>query len=400
MPVELEQKPPSTQPMPINQVADAMEKTMQDKLSTLLTPLQDGAKVIVTVPEAGTQPASVVPQPTTPTATPPVQPPASNPPDDPPIPEIDRPPEGMSKAGKEDWARYRALKNAEIEKRDKELTALRADVDKLKTSRAIDPAEYESTRKTKEELEATVERLRLEESPKFKAYYDGGIEKQLKLVRAVSGSLGDEVVKLIHAPRSKERNERLREIQDELGPEGHIIGNALGEIARLQHERIEQLSNWKENSKRLREVEAQESETARSRALEQRRVVADRLISRARELPEFKPDPSDKDHLAFADGAVEFIRNAAEGRLGEEDAVLLPVAAMKAQYLTTIKLPRIEAENNALKARIAELTGARPQVNGQKQGPPATGEPKHDPSDPFSANAMVKKFNELMGRSG
>lgn len=384
--------------MPLNQVAEAMEKAMQDKLSALLTPIQDGAKVTASAPEtvqssvAVVQPASAaVPAPVVSAAPAPLPTPD-------PIPEIDRPPEGMSKAGKEDWSRFRALKNAEIEKRDKELAVLRAETEKLKAAKAIDPVEYESTRKSKEELEATVERLRLEESPKFKAYYDGGIEKQFKLIKAVGGQHGEELVKLVAGGRSKERNERLREIQEELGPEGHIIGNALGEIARLQHEKGEQLSNWKENSKRLREVETQEAETARTRSNEQRRVVADRLVARARELPEFKADPADKDHLAFADGAVAFIRNATEGKLAEEDAALLPVAAMSAQYLKTIKLPRLEAELAGLKTRIAELTGSKPQINGQQQHSAVAPASQRNANDPYGVGEMTRKFNELLGR--
>ena len=80
--------------------------------------------------------------------------------------------------------------------------------------------------------------------------------------------------------------------------------------------------------------------------------------------------------------------------------MLLPVAAMKAQYLETIKLPKMEAELTALKARVAELTGARPQVNGQQSRPAQPANTlMRDANDPYGVAAATKRYNELMGRT-
>lgn len=315
-------------------------------------------------------------------------------------PSLDKPPEGLSAAASANWKKFRDSTQAVIDKKSKELDDVKKQLDDARKTSAAAPAakplvdfgEYEGLKKKAAELESSLERLDLANSPKFRTYYDGGIEKQIKLAKASAGSHGDEVAKLLHQPRSAERNTRLAELVEELGIEGNVIGNALASITQLKLEREEQLSNHAENLKLLRQQERLESEHAEQSRSATRKAKADAIVERLTALPEFKPADTDAEHKAFAESALEFIRAGVNGKLAEDDALLLPAAAMKAQYLEKIKIPRLEKENQELKARLEEIAAARPRMGGSAAVETAKAKEEVSTDDPWGIASVTKKF--------
>lgn len=381
---------------PINRLAEKMKGDMASKLQALLAevPATNGGAAAPAV--NGDSPKPVA-QP-----VPAVAPQAA-----PEIPASELPPAAASAATKEHWERFRAMNAEKLKSIQAEKEALTKEIETLKKTppiKGVPVEELEAIKAAKAELESSLERVALEQSPRFKQYYDGGIAKQLKLVKAAAGKFGDEVVKLLQQPSGSERNARLSEIKQELGIEGDVIGQAASAIRQLSLEREEQLSQHRENLAALRNREAAETAEGRQKHEAKRLAQAESIVARAKSLPEFKADPADTNHVNFATGAIEFIRSAASGALSEDDTRLLPVAAMKAQYLESIKIPKLTAELETLRARVAELTSASPRLEGQRLSrdtvlPNSKTALTAETYDPQKAvREIVEKFNQSMGR--
>lgn len=302
---------------------------------------------------------------------------------------IDNPPPTLSAHGKDHWNRLVTIKNKEIHDRQSKLEKMEAELKALKERKATESPELDQLKKQAEEMQSELERVALERSPKFRNYFDGGIEKQLKKAKAVAGEHGEEVAKLLMQPRSKERNDRLKEIQEDLGIEGGIIGNALAEITSLKIEREEQLAKHKENLALLRQNEEQSS----SKTMQQRRLKADAVVNQVKTLPEFTAT-TDPEHQKFVVESLDFIAKANLGEIGEEDASLLPAMAMKGSYLQKFEIPKLKKEIETLKARLTSMQAASPKAStGTGEAKPAGS----GPLDPFKSSFMGK-FEELMGR--
>ena len=351
------------------------------------------------------EPGAAAPAPTAPAPAPPLPPPSTPkpvtaPPANSDEPSFDKPPEGLSAAASANWKKFRETTQAVIDKKSKELDDVKKlleDARKAAEGQKPSPGmirleEHETLKKKAAELESSLERLDLANSPKFRNYYDGGIEKQIKLARAASGTHGEEVAKLLHQPRSAERNARLAELVEELGIEGSTIANALASITQLKLEREDQLSNHSENLKLLRQQERLEAEASEQSRSASRKAKAEAIVERLSTLPEFKPSETDAEHQAFAASALEFIRNGVAGKLSEDDALLLPAAAMKAQYLEKIAMPRVLKENQELKARLEEIAAARPRMGGSAAGHDTPAKEEVSADDPWGINAVTKRF--------
>lgn len=367
---------------PLNRLSDKMTADITAKFQGLLATVpgleekqrevSGGATSAPAVQPAAalsaTQP-TVVPAVAQPVVVPAAIPdPSDDPFDDPSIPSHERPPSGAAKATKEHWMRFRAIKNAEVEAARKEKEALSKELEAArKAANGIPVSEHEALKQSHARAEAELERVALSRSERFRNHYDGGIARAIKLAKTAAGKHGVEVEGLLQN-LTPEAEARLGEIRKDLGIRGNMLDKAASDILSLQIEREEQLSNSAENIKLLRAREATEAAEATQRDQQRRATLADSLVTSVSALPEFKADPADAAHSTFSKEALDFIRSATLGKLSAEDAALLPVAAMKAQYYQSIRLPKLEAELTALKERVAQLTGASPKLDGQQRG--------------------------------
>lgn len=363
---------------PLNRLSDKMTADITAKFQGLLATVPGLEEKQREVSGGATSAPAVQPaaalsatQPTVvPAVAQPVVVPAAipDPSDDPSIPSHERPPSGAAKATKEDWMRFRAIKNAEVEAARKEKEALAKELEAArKAANGIPVSEHEALKQSHARAEAELERVALSRSERFRNHYDGGIARAIKLAKTAAGKHGVEVEGLLQN-LTPEAEARLGEIRKDLGIRGNVLDKAASDILSLQIEREEQLSNSAENIKLLRAREATEAAEATQRDQQRRATLADSLVTSVSALPEFKADPADAAHSTFSKEALDFIRNATLGKLSAEDAALLPVAAMKAQYYQSIRLPKLEAELAALRERVAQLTGASPKLDGQQRG--------------------------------
>lgn len=369
----------------INELGKQLEGNIKSKFRSIMegTPSKEG--------QAG-EPSS---PPTTPPASP--APAASTPPTAPEIPATDRPPEGLSKTGKEHWERFRALSQERIDTERKEKEALKKEYEAFKAqAKPSAPPDYEQVKARAQELEQHLERVALAESPRFKNYYEGGIAKQLKLVEGL-GAHGKEAAKLLMEPDSEARDKRLSELQTEMGFKGHILSNAAATILQLQSERETELANWKTNFAALKAKESEEATAKAAKDLMHRQNAASLILNSARALPEFTPAPNDAAHATFAKEALDFISEALTGKLPESDALRLPVAAMKGQYLEEFVIPKLRAEVKALEERLSAFNRSTPQPHGQQRKDASlTQDPLHSDDPMVQIEAIKRKYADAM----
>lgn len=371
--------------------AEATAQNMQDAVIQKFMDLGKEEPAPAPAPAAPAQvpvPSVAAPASTAPAATPEAAPAE---------PSFDKPPEGLSGAAAANWKKFRETTQEVIDKKSKELAEVKKQLDEANKAIAdrprpmIDVLEHEILKKRAAELESVIERNDLANSTKFRTYYDGGISKAIKLAVSAAGPHGAEVEKLLKSPTA-EGDHRLQEIVTELGFRGRAIGNAADTIAALTLEREEQLSNHAENLKLLRQQERLESESAEQRRSTMRKAKADAILEHVSSLPEFKAADTDPEHKAWASTALEIVRDGVNGKLAEDDAMLLPAAAMKAQYLETIKLPRLLKENQELKARLEEIAAARPRMGGGAAGQDTPAKEEVSSDDPWGIAHVTKKF--------
>jgi hypothetical protein len=307
----------------------------------------------------------------------------------PQLPPEDRPPESMSKAGKENWNRLVSLKNAQIEKLQKEFEAFKAEQAKApKTGPA--PQEFEELKKRYDETVNELEKVALERSSRFRDRFENAVNKHIEVAKAVAGEHGEEVAKLLRQPRSPERNARLAEIREELGIEGDVIASALREITSLNLERDKALSDHKRTKALLDKMDEEQRQQQVQEISARRRQAGEQILSKIKTLPEFNPDGKDPKHGEWTKEAIGFIEKANAGSITEEDSALLPAMAMKGAYLQQFRVPALEKEVETLRARLNQLQGASPKLENRTSGATQQGVP-----DPMKSS-FVAKFEELM----
>jgi len=343
-------------------------------------------------PETPAQPAATEQQQPAPTEQ--AQPAATDTPAQPAeaapqLPPEDRPPESMSKAGKENWNRLVSLKNAQIEKLQKEFEAFKAEQAKApKTGPA--PQEFEELKKRYDETVNELEKVALERSSRFRDRFENAVNKHIEVAKAVAGEHGEEVAKLLRQPRSPERNARLAEIREELGIEGDVIASALREITSLNLERDKALSDHKRTKALLDKMDEEQRQQQVQEISARRRQAGEQILSKIKTLPEFNPDGKDPKHGEWTKEALGFIEKANAGSITEEDSALLPAMAMKGAYLQQFRVPALEKEVEMLRARLNQLQGASPKLENRTSGATQQGVP-----DPMKSS-FVAKFEELM----
>lgn len=147
-------------------------------------------------------------------------------------------------------AEQRAKKVAE--EKEAEKAALQKEIQTLALKAAAskeEPSETEAMKKRLEELESIISKNAIAEDPRFKAKYDGQIENEINNVKKlVTAESADELTQLMVIPVSKKRNERIKEIVEELDDIDRVkVLASLERIDRVSVEKANELTKWKEN---------------------------------------------------------------------------------------------------------------------------------------------------------
>lgn len=151
----------------------------------------------------------------------------------------------------------RAKLTQEVEAERAQVTALKAELQKAAELRAqqpgVDPATKEqlaAAQKERDEAVALIERLRVEESPRFKQKFDA--QAEAILARAKTDLVGTEVdpeafARVVAMTPSKEKSDRLAELMDGLSaPVAAKLGARITTYEDLQAQRQEAIANHRQ----------------------------------------------------------------------------------------------------------------------------------------------------------
>lgn len=282
--------------------------------------------------------------------------------------EIEEQTKGMSPKAAD---RFRALEAKKHEAEQKasraaELEKKLADAEKRLQQQA-DVSEIEKYKKQVEELDAIVQKTALTEHPKFKAHYDGQIEKEVEIAsKLLSGEASKEVKALLAQPESRERNKRLNEIAGELETlEASKFHAAIDRIDRLAADKAQQLTDWKANKQRMAEMtqaEQQQTTEQRKRVVDTAvKEVAARFGDAEKGVELFRKVDGNDEWNAGVEKRMASVRQLVEANLQPQD-----IADMAAWAMTGAEYRKLFLAQRALvvkqQAEIAALKGGEPDL--------------------------------------
>lgn len=395
--------PPVDEPAaidPADQPADANDsiKAMAEKFKQYWPGKQPTAEPAK--PEPAPTPAAPAvpvtpPASATPTPSPATDAPTTAEPEDVPEPPANQPItrqhfKKLSQAAAE-YKKLAAQRQALADEQAKRAKALEDELGKLKT--ALPPnleevqksvAEAAKVLEQNKQLQAELETLALERSPKFKQWWESETSKHLNSAKnRVPVEHRDAIGKLLMEPPSTERDAAIDKIVSELpGISQRIISGALENIEALRLQREEALAQGSTRYKELQAHEAAEQQKKQeAKAAEVQKAVSIGL-AHAKAFEAFKPtgDPAQDAEIPQRE---EFIKAAIGGRLDQDTYLKMP--AMAADYLRIQEkvIPQLKAEIAKRDELIKQLQGASPQPSGGSA-----------PKAPKSGDAQPQSFAE------
>lgn len=247
------------------------------------------------------------------------------------------------------------------------LKQMEADASKRTALPAAASDEFKQLQSEKEVLDEIVKKTVLERHPGFKAQYDGEIDKQVKLIKAIVGEKhSKEVLKIIDGGDDT----KWDEIQESLGSLKTQQLAALGiKIQQTRLEKQEQLDNWKDNYAKLEKfalAEQSKAQEVQQRALDK---AIGKVIADAQENVEiFRKVEGNDEWNNEIDARVGQIKQWATQELTPENRANLAVRAAGAEKYRALFLAVLDRANQ-LQAQVAKYKGAQPNIGGS--GEPA-----------------------------
>lgn len=297
-------------------------------------------------------------------------------------PEASKPPEKIPSTN------FKELEASRDEFRKKaEAAEAKAKEIEAKLATAVDPAKIteleaklEKANKQAEQAQEFVDRFYLEHSPSFKKAYGEKIDAAIADAKeAVPAEVADQIEKVLRRSPSKARDEEIAKLTEEMSDFQRLeVMGSYKELKRLQKERESELSNSKENVKKLQEYEQQQ---AQARNAEFAKSIKSTFTS---ELGSFE---SGVDGFKPVDGKEEYNKIVAENRERAEAFIASDLQhptnrarmALWASY--GIHANRLVAAQNEkivkLEKQLADIQGANPSLRGGA-GTKADGEPAKD----------------------
>lgn len=340
---------------------------------------------------AKTGPASV------PAAIAPPEPPKPSPNSEPPKPDATKPtetpepvkaadaepdlPENFSNAKAENWKRARDLiKTLNTEKKTyaEQLKAKDDEIVKLRTKPEVPKdfqEQFEATKKERDEYSALVERLNIENHPKFKAHFEPRFKAALDAaIEAAGKERGIETI--LEAPKGPWRKKAIAEVLEAIGDDEVAKLSLMTAVQRyddIRSERNQHLENSKSEAKLLRETEAKEREAREKKNKEDLNRAIATAMERASKFDAFKEIDGNEDHNKTVEANKEAVRKFLSGEAGRDDYMDAPIQAAEAKRLR-VELERVEKERDEALAAVKELRGAGPATRGSSSPMNPTGD--------------------------
>lgn len=304
----------------------------------------------------------------------------------------DAPPSIRSEAGKQSW---RELKKTFSEKESR----YKSEIDTLKrqigeSRNGADNGHAEALAKAVEERDKyrrQLEQAELLSSEEFGGHFQKELDTEMRLVKTLVGPKhSEEVTQLLLAPDSQRKNERLKELTEELGERTMSrLNGVMDRLDKLNFEKQEALTKIDENYKRLKEIRQQKEREEQAQQLKRVKDGIDGALRDAKRLPAFSPLEGDEKHNSAIPEREKFVADVLAGRLSDDRLALVPVWAVQGLWYQSVREPELTAKIQTLETQIKELSAAQPSARSSS--------PANVPSEHGEMPGFAEKFNEAMG---
>jgi len=255
--------------------------------------------------------------------------------------------------------------NEDREKLRKEVETLKSEQEKWSKSQ-IDRTEYDTIKKTNDELLAKIKAIAVEKDPRFESYFKTKTDTAIALARqAVGDSHSERVSKLLQLPDSDWRTEQLETVMSELGPTRQSrLGAAIVEMDRINLERSTAISKSQENWESMRKADLEQQQGQAKEFERAFQNTLEKWTDKEKGLPLFQMRDGDEAHNAEVNQRVETARNILNMRnLSAEQLSKAALWSAAAPGLLKNQMALAE-ENRSLKAEIEALKAGGPELNG------------------------------------
>jgi hypothetical protein len=226
--------------------------------------------------------------------------------------------------------------------------------------------ETETLRKRAAELEDQLSLSNIERTPKFREKFVAGRESLVASGRTLAAELDvkPEVFDQALALKGKERRTFIDQNFDSQSAISEVT-QAIRQIESLDAERGRELSNHKEVAGKY-EADQREAWQRTSEEERQARVQSFKELLPAvqKKTGAIFTKTDDEAHNAIVEANLKLAEAIAEGTAADQDKAAAPYLAVTAKYYQK-ENAKLADENAKLKARLAEYTGAEPQLNGR-----------------------------------
>ena len=249
---------------------------------------------------------------------------------------------------------------AQSETRIKELEAA---IENSKKSWSEEKGGLEPQLKQYQEI---VQRVSLENDPRFKAAFDSRIHAALADAKESVGSAKAAAVEAaFNMPEGETRDARIKEIASELDEfEKMGLRNSYDNFKRAQRERKAELAKAPENLTNLQKLDQKRAEeTQQARKKELGELFNTEVAQFAQGIPDFAPDLKDEAHNKIVADTIGRAKQWLDGELSNLDTVRLALWASKG--INAVDREKALSDQIAkLQKQVADLTAAHPRANG------------------------------------
>lgn len=225
--------------------------------------------------------------------------------------------------------------------------------------------EYQELQTKYAALDEALKKTALERHPGFKATYDGEIDRQTKLVKAIAGDKHfGAVMKVIDGGDS----DAWGELGDELGQfKTQQLAAIATKIQQVRLEKEEQLADWKNNYAKLEKVES--AQTAKAKEAAQREITnaVSKVTADLQENVEiFRKVEGNEEWNKEIDGRLNQVKQWATADLSPEERADLAGKAASAEKYKALFYAVLDRANQ-LHAQIGKYKGSQPNIGGSAE---------------------------------
>lgn len=278
-------------------------------------------------------------------------------------------------------------KIAALEKQDATKAQI-ADLDTAKKRLAEVEAEKDSVLKK-------LEVVALERSDRFQRHYENRFNDAVALAKQhVSEADAARIADLMSLPPSPHRQKELEEIMADMTPyKNSMLAQAITQYDKARMDRDRELSDSRENYKRLQQSEAEMKQVEQRQKLALIEQETAKVLQVAEEFDAFKLKAGDEVHNARARENRRKLQSFLKAELPDAEIKTMPILAAEGERLANVVVPAMAKEIEELKGALAKYQQAEPNINGDGEARESAGQAE---SSFPGGGGFLKAFKQAM----